>query len=98
MILELVKVAGEFCTSRKSPALIDLKERTDACLSSDQTLEVDLLGVKVLTPSFIDEWLPDLIIKYGEDKFHRLVVFNPPLEGFLKEQITRGVALRRMSQ
>jgi hypothetical protein len=54
----------------------------------------DWTGVKILTPTFIDEIFPELIIKHGLDKIEKLITFTPKLTGFLAHQLERGVKNR----
>ncbi|PIU01251.1 MAG: hypothetical protein COT74_01745 [Bdellovibrionales bacterium CG10_big_fil_rev_8_21_14_0_10_45_34] len=95
MIIRLVEIAGEFCTRRNMPALAEIKKILVEKLEKQEPVEISTAGVKILTPSFIDELIPDLINQYGEEKVTSLISFNPPLEGFLKEQISRGVKNRK---
>ncbi|MCB0341714.1 MAG: hypothetical protein H6626_07615 [Pseudobdellovibrionaceae bacterium] len=94
MKIRLVEIGGEFCTSRRSPALEKLRALTKECLDKGEYLEILTEGVKILTPSFIDEWIPPLIIEYGEETYQKFIRFEPALEGYLKEQVQRGVAAR----
>lgn len=97
MIVQLIDFGGEFCTSRKSPAIQKLHELIENCIRKNSPLEISRDGVKVLTPSFIDELLPPLIMKHGEEKVLSLVKFSPPLNGYLEEQVHRCVAARKKS-
>ncbi|MFN8945133.1 MAG: hypothetical protein ACK5WZ_10995 [Pseudobdellovibrionaceae bacterium] len=98
MKIKLVDFGGEFCTSRKSPAIEKLREVIEKSIQSNTPIEILRDGVKVLTPSFIDELLPPLVIQYGEEQVMGIISFLPPLDGYLKEQLHRGVAARRKSQ
>lgn len=95
MTVKLVDHAGEFCTRRNSPGLPALRKLIESALEANTPIEIDRVGVKILTPSFIDELLPGIVLKFGDETVERLVTFRPPLEGFLKEQVTRGLQARR---
>lgn len=97
MKIRLVDFGGEFCTSRKSPALEKLREKIEECIRSKTPLQISREGVKVLTPSFVDELLPPLILKHGESEVSQIVTFEPALDGYLEEQVHRGVAARKSS-
>ena len=97
MKIKLVDVAGEFCTSRKSVALPDLRSMLEKHIANQEPLIISREGVKILTPSFIDELLPGLILKFGEKQVRQFVKFEPPLDGYLAEQVHRGVAARKNS-
>lgn len=94
MRIKLVEIGGEFCTSRKAPSIAGLRQQLDSCLENDKSVVIETAGVKILTPSYIDELIPPLMVKHGEAKVLNLIEFTPPLTGFLKEQLTRGLANR----
>jgi len=93
--LHLAEIGGEFCTQRTAPSLPNLRSLIEACIEKQEPVEIETIGVKILTPSFIDELIPPLIVKFGEARIQSLITFNPPLTGFLKEQIERGTRLRK---
>lgn len=88
---------GEICNKRTLPGIQKIKEKIKQALDSNQNLTIDRTGVKVLTPSYIDELIPQFNIDYGKDKVSKLIQFSPPLEGFLAEQVERGTNLRLKS-
>lgn len=94
MKIKLADIAGEFCTTRNSPGLPQIISILKDCLDRNENVEIELTGVKLLTPSFIDELIPPLIIKYGKEKIDQSIVFRPALVGFVKDQIDRGVQQR----
>jgi hypothetical protein len=67
MKIRLVDIGGEFCTRRTDPSLARLRETVEACIANGQAVEIDLTGIKILTPSFIDELIPPLNVKFGSD-------------------------------
>ena len=94
MIIKFIELGGEFCTRRNSQALPQIKKLIEGSILKNESVICDWTGVKILTPSFIDEFMPELILKYGIEKINALVSFNPKLEGFLAHQIERGVKNR----
>lgn len=94
MKINLLDIGGEFCTRRTSPAIPIIISKIEECLKLSQKLLINTVGVKLVGPSFIDEILPALIIKYGSDAVLSTVTFDPPLEGFTKDQIEIGVRNR----
>ena len=94
MKLRLLDVGGEFCTRRNSPSLPPLIKTLESAIEANTGVEIDRDGVKILTPSFIDELIPPLMVKYGEDVVNKLIKFTPPLDGFLKDQLARGLRAR----
>jgi hypothetical protein len=95
MKINLLDYGGEFCTRRSSPAIPIIISIIESCISKNENLEIDTTGVKLIGPSFIDEILPRLIIKYGSEKVLGIVTFSPPLEGYTKDQVTIGVKNRK---
>lgn len=93
-LIRLYEISGEFCTRRNSPSLPHLRHLIEEEIVSGNQVQIDTSQVKILTPSFIDELIPPLIIKHGKELVDRLVTFSPPLTGYLKEQVERGTKSR----
>ena len=96
--IRLAQECGPFCTERTHPKLPWLRSEIEKALQHKQSISFDRTNVKILTPSFIDEMLSELAIKFGIDAIQEFVTFNPSLEAFFLEQIGRGVRLRSKSQ
>jgi hypothetical protein len=94
MIIKFLDLGGEFCTRRTSEAIPRIKALIEKALLNNENIVCDWTGVKILTPSFIDEIIPELIIKYGATKIQKHVSFRPVLTGFLSHQVERGVKNR----
>ena len=95
MIIKFVEIGGEFCTRRTSDAIPKIKAMIEEALLKNENVVCDWTGVKILTPSFIDEIIPELTIRHGSIKIQKYVSFNPELTGFLSHQIERGVMNRQ---
>jgi len=95
MKINFLNLGGAFCTRRNSTAIPTIIAKIEEAIKANESVICDWNGVKILTPSFVDEIIPHLIIKYGEEKINSLVSFDPKLEGFLAEQILRGVNARK---
>lgn len=94
MIIKLVDFSGEFCTNRKNEGLIRVIAELKKALQSEEKVIISSNGVKILTPSYIDELIPPLAIEFGVEKVEKMITFSPPLTGFLLEQLNRGVKNR----
>lgn len=94
MRISFLELGGEFCTRRTSEAIPKIVERIEKAISENSKVICDWNGVKILTPSFIDEIVPQIIIKYGKAKYDETVSFEPQLTGFLANQVVRGVVNR----
>ncbi len=94
MTINFLEIAGEFCTKRDNSGIPIIIEKIETALTKNENIVCNWEGVKILTPSFIDEIMPKLIIKYGREKIDRSLSFSPPLEGFLAHQIERGIINR----
>ncbi len=95
MIIDLKAEAGEFCTVRTHPKLPNLIHKIKEALLKGESVEIQWSHVKILTPSFLDELIPPLMIELGYDLLKQKVTFNPPLTGFLAEQPDRGFSNRK---
>ena len=93
MTIKLLESVGEFCTRRNNPHLEKIKEKIRTQLMENNSVCIDRTGIKALTPSFIDELVSPLVIELGRDKIDQCLSFDPPLEGYLSEQVERGVRL-----
>lgn len=72
---------GQFLTSRPAGREAFLAARAYAIpRESSGTIELDFSNVKVLTPSWIDEFLRGLEDEYGADRITLLPSDNPSVE------------------
>ncbi len=94
MIINLKEHSGEFCTARKNKGLSQVIQILKMALEKNEKITISTTGVKILTPSYIDELIPPLVIIFGSEKIKQLVSFSPPLTGFILEQIDRGIKNR----
>ncbi len=92
--INLAIESSEFCVKRTDPNLPKIIELLDQAVLKQSPIQVEWSQVKILTPSYIDELLPKLIIKHGEANFWKYVQFKPALTGFLHDQIAIGVKNR----
>lgn len=93
-IIHLAIECGPFCTERGHPKISWLRSEIEQALLDKQVICFDRTNVKLLTPSFIDEMVSELAIKFGTNVIHQYVTFNPPLEAVYLKQIERGIRLR----
>lgn len=94
-VIELMKECGEFCTERSHPKLPWLREKIENAIVSGGTVIFDRANIKILTPSFIDEMIAVVALKYGLDVVEKHVSFVPLLEPLYHQQIERGMRLRK---
>ncbi len=94
MVIELLREAGEFCSSRTDSNIPKLALAVRNALDAQKKIQVDHHGVKSITVSFLDQWLGPLIVEYGLAKIQATVEFDPPLEPFLAKQMERSLRLR----
>jgi hypothetical protein len=94
MVINFLELGGEFCSRRTSEAIPLIKAQIEKALQNHSDIVCDWTGVKILTPSFIDEIIPPLILIYGADRVQKHVSFKPELTGFLSHQVERGVKNR----
>ena len=90
MKIKLIDFSGEFCGRRTTPGLSQLRDLIRSRVKQSQPLIIDTVGVKTITPSYIDELLPPLMIELGKENVLNNVSFDPPLQGFALKQIERG--------
>lgn len=90
MNLNLYDFSGEFCSRRTTPGLQNLKKKLHQLLTTNTSVLLSTAKVKIITPSYVDELLPSLMIEFGKDKVLTLIKFDPPLAGYAAEQIERG--------
>lgn len=95
MILKLYDFSGEFCSRRTTPGLKELKEQIRLHILNNTPITLSSENVKLITPSYIDELLPSLMVELGKEKVLNLIKFSPPLTGYALEQIERGYTNRR---
>lgn len=94
-IIHLIEIGGEFCTERTSTSLNEMKKRLRTNIQRNEKTIIDTKGVKLITPSYVDELIPPLMIEFGAEKTLNLIEFLPPLQGFLSEQVDRGYRARK---
>ena len=94
MRIKFIDLGGEFCTRRTSVGIPKILALIEGAILKNENVICDWTEVKILTPSFIDEIIPQIIIKYGKPKYDQLVSFDPILTGFLADQVDRGVKNR----
>jgi hypothetical protein len=90
MILKLYDYSGEFCTRRTTTGLQEIKLILRKSITSNTPIILSLEKVKLITPSYIDELLPDLMAEFGKEKVLGLVKFDQALNKYVAEQIERG--------
>ena len=96
MIINLAEVVGEFCVLRTDPQIPKLREIITQAILAEEVITIDWTQVKILTPSFLDELLPPLMISLGgKEKVMEKISFVPILTGFLAQQLDRGYQLRK---
>ena len=94
MIIKFFDYSGEFCTRRTTPGLLELKETLRRELGKGTFVILSLEGVKIITPSYIDELLPTLMIELGKEKVLGQIKFEPKLNKYVEGQIERGYRAR----
>jgi hypothetical protein len=93
--IQLASECGPFCTERTHPKLAWLRSEIEHCILAKEIICFERNGVKILTPSFIDEMVSELGIKFGIAAIEHYVKFSPPLETIYLQQIERGIRLRK---
>ena len=97
LIIDLVKECGEFCTERSHPKLGWIRSQIENAIQTKALIQFNRAGIKILTPSFIDEMISELAVKYGIQAVKQYATFNPPLEAIYEAQIDRGMRMRKKS-
>ncbi len=87
-------VVGEFCTARAHPALPALRKQAAEAARSHKPLDVDLSAVKLMSVSFLDEWLGDLVGELGVAEVLRWIRFRPALAPEYVQQLERSAVMR----
>jgi hypothetical protein len=90
-ILDIFLISGDMCIRRTTPGISMIKEKIEITIQQNKKIIFDWSRVKVMTVSFIDEIMPELIIKYGKEILEKNIEFRPELTGFLKDQLDNGV-------
>ncbi len=93
-VLDVFLISGDMCIRRTTPGIDFIKQKIETAIQKNEKIIFDWCKVKVMTVSFIDEIMPELIIKYGPEILEKNIEFNPELTGFLKDQLDNGVKSR----
>lgn len=93
-VLDIFLISGDMCIRRTTPGIDLIKKKIEIAIQKNEKIIFDWSKVKVMTVSFVDEIMPELIIKYGNEILEKNIEFNPPLTGFLKDQLDNGVKNR----
>ena len=67
--------------------------KLDSSLENEESVVIETVGVKVLTPSFLDELIPPLMVKHGKAKVLSLIEFKISVHnlfpGFSLDEVRR---------
>ena len=86
---------GEFCTARSHPIMPRLKQTAEGAIAAQKVMDVDMRGVKLMSVSFLDEWLGDLAARLGVEQTLKWIRFSPPLAAEYLQQLDRSATLRK---
>ena len=94
LTIDLLKEVGLYCKERTDPNIPRLFAQIKKELEKGGEILFSIKGVRIITPSFIDQLLGDLAKEYGPDFLKQHCKFDPALPIIFKDQFERSARLR----
>jgi len=96
-IIKISEIVGEYCSERKNVGDKKggqaIRELIMGFLNKEERIEISFEGVKIVTPSFIDEAFGKLALNYPLEKLRKKLFFIGDTSE-IKDKINKSVELR----
>jgi len=99
MLIKIKEIIGEYCSQRRNGSEHNkkggetIRELIMQNWDEENTIEVSFEGVKVATPSFVDEAIGKLIFQHSLDQLRKKLKFVK-IDNETKEKINRTIKIR----